>query len=82
MLPKIAQATAANISGYGNHADDRQRRDMHRQRGQQRQERDQRHHRSTRLTPRPCIVPEKRMVSSCTRCEAPSMVRSRGQFAV
>ena len=31
---------------------------------------------SMKFTPSPCMVPEKRMVSSCTRCEAPSMWRS------
>ena len=35
---------------------------------------------SSRLTPRRSVVVENRMVSSCTRCEAPSMCRSRGQW--
>ena len=36
----------------------------------------------TRLPPRSSSVAENRMVSSCTRCEAPSMVRSRGQLTM
>ena len=34
-----------------------------------------------RLTPRPSMVLAKRMASSWTRWEAPSIVRSRGQLA-
>ena len=30
----------------------------------------------TKATPRPSMIREKRIVSSCTRCEAPSMWRS------
>ena len=37
---------------------------------------------SIRLTPRLSMVVEKRIVSSWTRCEAPSMWRSRGQLAM
>ena len=32
---------------------------------------------SMRLTPRPSMMPANRIVSSCTRCEAPSMWRTR-----
>ena len=35
---------------------------------------------SSRLTPSRSVIVAKRMVSSCTRCEAPSMCRSRGQW--
>ncbi|MCY1303778.1 hypothetical protein D9M70_535020 [compost metagenome] len=35
---------------------------------------------SIRLTPRPSTVVEKRIVSSCTRCDAPSMWRSLSHF--
>ena len=34
---------------------------------------------STKLTPRSSTVEENRIVSSWTRCEAPSMVRNAGQ---
>ena len=34
---------------------------------------------SSRLTPSRSVMVENRIVSSCTRCEAPSMWRSRGQ---
>ena len=37
---------------------------------------------SMRLTPSPSMVVENRMVSSCTRCEAPSMWRSLAQLAM
>ena len=36
----------------------------------------------TRLTPRRSMVVEKRIVSPCTRCEAPSIWRRHGQFAM
>ena len=36
----------------------------------------------TKLPPRVSIVPEKRIVSSCTRCEAPSMSRIVAQLAI
>ena len=36
---------------------------------------------SIRLTPRPSMIEAKRIVSSWTRCEAPSMWRSRCQLA-
>ena len=37
---------------------------------------------SIRLTPRPSTVVENRMVSSWTRCEAPSISRNRPQWAM
>ena len=37
---------------------------------------------SMKATPSPSMIWEKRIVSSCTRCDAPSMWRSRSQFSM
>ena len=81
MLPNSAHPMAANISGYGmtptmgsaDTCDDSAARNGRNAISVMTE--------STRLMPRPWTVPEKRIVSSWTRCEAPSMVRRRGQLA-
>ncbi len=66
----------------GDLADDRQFGDVDRQPDQHRQEGDQRHDRIDEVDAQPSMIVEKRIVSSCTRCDAPSMWRRIGQWSM